>query len=317
MRLVAAISLMLSASPALAQHVGHEGNEMPMDHTGHEMAMPASPEKEPMAMPADDPHQHHQMPREDAAQIPKSPPPAEAFTAPAHAADTVYPADEMDRSRIETQNGMGGLTTHLAMLDRLEWQATKGEDNLLWDANLWLGGDTDKLWIKSEGEIEEGGTVEEAEVQALWSRAIGPWFDLQAGIRQDIRPQPERTHLVLGLQGLAPYFFDLDAAAFLSHKGDVTARIEAEYDQLITQRLIVQPRVEVNLSAQDITELGLGSGFTSLQAGLRMRYEVVREFAPYIGVEWQRDLGGTADIAKASGIDANRTVFVAGVRAWF
>ena len=180
-----------------------------------------------------------------------------------------------------------------------------------------MGGDFDKLWIKAEGEAEWSGPVEEAEIQALWSHAIGPWFDVQAGIRYDIRPRPGRAHLALGVQGLAPYFFELDAAAFLSEKGDLTARIEAEYDQRITQRLIAQPRVELNLSAQDVPELELGSGVTSLQAGIRLRYEVVREFAPYVGVEWKRELGDTARYTQMAGGDPDRTVFVAGLRLWF
>jgi len=180
-----------------------------------------------------------------------------------------------------------------------------------------VGDDIDRLWIKTEGEAEFSGPVEDAEVQALWSHAIGPWFDLQAGVRYDIRPRPDRARLALGVQGLAPYFFEVDAAAFLSNKGDLTARIEGEYDQRITQRLIAQPRVELNLSAQDVPELGLGSGVTSLQAGLRVRYEIVREFAPYVGFEWQRDFGDTARFTRLGGGDPNRVVFVAGVRAWF
>lgn len=299
MRTLGATIILLWATPALAQHSGHEGHAMPMEEA------------------PTDPRAHHDMQMDGEEPIPQSPPPAEAFEGPAHAGDTVFPPSEMAQSRLASQREMGGMTTHLVMFDRLEWQAKQGEDTLLWDANAWYGGDIDKLWIKSEGEIEEGGAVDEAEVQALWSHAIGPWFDLQAGIRQDIRPQPERTHLVLGLQGLAPYLLEVDAAAFLSHKGEVTGRIEVEYDQRITQRLIAQPRVEVNLSAQDIRELGLGSGISSVSTGLRLRYEVAREFAPYIGVEWQRDLGDTADFTRASGGDPDRAVFVAGLRAWF
>ena len=307
MRSVAAAALLLTATPALAQHMSHE---MPMDH------MEQMPSPQPDA-PSSDPHAHHHMQMDMGETIPNAPPPPEAMAGPEHAADTVFAPQEMAPSREAVRRGMGGMATHLVMVDRLETQAKHRSDSLVWDANAWLGGDIDKLWIKTEGDAEWSGPVEEAEVQALWSHAIGPWFDLQAGVRYDIRPRPDRAHLALGLQGLAPYFFELDAAAFLSEKGDLTARIEAEYDQRITQRLIVQPRVELNLSAQDVPELQLGSGFTSLEAGLRLRYEIRREFAPYVGFEWQRKFGSTARFTRTEGGDPNRTVFVAGVRAWF
>ena len=122
---------------------------------------------------------------------------------------------------------------------------------------------------------------------------------------------------MIGVQGLAPYWFEIDAAAFVSTQGDITARIEAEYELLLTQRLILQPRAELELSAQDIPELETGSGITSLDAGLRLRYETVREFAPYVGVEWQGHFGDTKDMIKAAGGETDRTVFVIGVRAWY
>ncbi|MDG2002093.1 MAG: copper resistance protein B [Novosphingobium sp.] len=262
-----------------------------------------------------DPHAGHRMPVKDADPITaQAVGPAEASAGPAHAADTIFGPDVMEPSREAAQ---GELTGHIVMVDRLEWQAGDGEDSLAWDFNAWTGDDIDRVGIKSEGEIAQSGMLEEAEIQALWSHAISPWFDLETGVRFDIRDGPERAHLALGVQGLTPYLFEVDAAVFLSHKGDVTGRIEAEYDQRITQRLIAQPRIELELSAQDVPELGLGSGFTSLNAGLRLRYEIAREFAPYIGVEWQRDLGKTADWVRVSGDDPDRIVFVFGLRAWF
>ena len=202
------------------------------------------------------------------------------------------------------------------MADRLEVQSSDEGDTLVWDGNAWYGGDVNKLWLKSEGDYSlETEQLEEAEVQALWSRAISPYFDLQGGVRYDLEPKG-RTHAVLGIQGLAPYWFEVDAAAFLSGEGDLTARMEAEYEFRLTQRLILQPRVEAELSAQDIPELETGSGLTRLNAGLRLRYEIVREFAPYIGVEWQGSFGGTADYLDAAGEEMDRAVFVAGVRAW-
>ncbi|MCF6328774.1 MAG: copper resistance protein B, partial [Henriciella sp.] len=149
-----------------------------------------------------------------------------------------------------------------------------------------------------------------------WSKPISAFWVVQAGARYDFAPGG-RTHVVAGVQGLAPYWFEVDAAAFVSTNGDVTARVEAEYELLLTQRLILQPRTEINFSAQDIPELGVGSGITSIDAGLRLRYEFVREFAPYIGVSWQGSLGETADIIKANGGETDRTVVVLGIRAWY
>lgn len=236
---------------------------------------------------------------------------------PWYMADQYWDKDEMAASRRAVQAANGGQMNVFLMADRFEWQTSDDEDTLLWDAQGWYGGDLNKLWIKSEGEVSfTEDEVEEAELQALWSRAISPFWDLQAGVRQDFEPEG-RTHGVIGVQGLAPYWFEVDAAAFVSTEGDVTARIEAEYDLLLTQRLILQPRAEFELSAQDVPELQLGSGVTGFDAGLRLRYEIKREFAPYLGVEWQSAFGDTADLIEATGGEADKTVFVLGLRAWF
>jgi copper resistance protein B len=202
--------------------------------------------------------------------------------------------------------------------DRFEYGSGDGNPYLLWDAQGWYGGDIHKLWVKTEGEVLlDGGEVEEAELQALYSRAIWPFFDLQAGVRHDFEPGPQRTYGVVGLQGLAPYMLEVDAAAFVSNKGDVSARIELEYDLLITQRLIAQPRAELNFALQDVPEHGIGSGLSSADLGLRLRYEFVREFAPYIGVSWSRAVGNTAEFARSASEDPSTVSFVAGLRFWF
>ena len=242
---------------------------------------------------------------------------AEGTSPPWSMADEYYNADEMAEARHHVQTHHGATRQVSVMADRLELQSSDKGDALVWDGNAWYGGDVNKLWIKSEGDYSlETDSVEDAEVQALWSHAISPYFDLQGGVRYDLEPKG-RTHAVLGVQGLAPYWFEVDAATFLSSEGDLTARIEAEYEFRLTQRLFLQPRVEAELSAQEIPELETGSGLTSLDAGLRLRYEFVREFAPYVGVEWQGSFGGTADYLEAAGEDSDRAVFVAGVRAWF
>ena len=220
------------------------------------------------------------------------------------------------RTQLARENG--GMTTGTILVERLEARIATdgGEDGYVWDAQAWYGGDIDRFVLKTEGEGEFGGALEDAEIQALYSRAISPFFDLQAGVRLDLEPD-SLTHLVVGLQGLAPYMVHLDGSLFLSDRGDLTARVEAEYDQKITQRLILQPRIEAGFAAQDIPEREIGSGITTIEPGLRLRYEILREFAPYIGIEYEAKLGKTADIARANGRDPDGVKAVIGLRAWF
>jgi copper resistance protein B len=253
-----------------------------------------------------------------AAAPPVAGPPPEALTGPEHAADTVYDPKLMARKRATKLIAEhGGYSGYMVLLDRSEARIGQGRDGYAWDWEAWAGGDYDRLWLKTEGEGAFRGPLEAAEVQALYSRAIDPWFNLQAGLRTDFRPRPQRAHLVLGVQGLAPYWFEVDLAAFLSNKGDLTARFEAEYDQRLTNRLILQPRLELDLSAQRIPALGIGPGLSSAEAGLRLRYEIKREFAPYIGVEYQRRFGETADFARAAGERTGGWAALIGLRSWF
>ena len=241
---------------------------------------------------------------------------APATTGPINAADAIWGADAMQKSRRDLYIEHGGARLLWFQADRLEFSTSDGGERFLWDVQGYYGGDLDKLWLKSEGEGAFGEALEDAEIQALYSRAIAPFFDLQAGVRQDLTG-PKRTHAVIGIQGLAPYEFEIDAALFLSTKGDLTARIEAEYDQRLTQRLILQPRAELSLAAQDVAELGVGKGLDSIEAGVRLRYEIAPEFAPYIGIEQQWKLGNSADFARLAGEDHSTTAFVAGLRFWF
>lgn len=310
------------ASPALAQ-----------DHSGHApepLKLPPptqAPLQLPGAPPVADPHagmDHSQMDHSqmDHSQMdhgpkgPDAPPPPQAFEGPLHAADAFWGGDAMARAREESRAEHGAMTAGMIMLERLEARLSDGHDAYLWDASAWYGGDIDRFYLKFEGEGEFGGAVEDAEVQALWSRAIGPFFDLQTGVRLDLEPET-RSHLVLGVQGLAPYMWHVDAAAYLSDRGDLTAKVEGEYDQKITQSLILQPRAELELAAQDIPERGVGTGLVKAEAGLRLRYEIAREVAPYVGVEYEAKLGETADSARAAGEDADGVALVLGVRAWF
>ena len=224
----------------------------------------------------------------------------------------------MATSRTQLARENGGMRTGMVMVERLEARlpTAGGEDGYLWDAQAFYGGDINRFVLKTEGEGEFGNELEDAEIQALYSRAIGPFFDLQAGVRLD--PEPDtRGHLVVGVQGLAPYMFHVDGALFLSDRADLTARLEGEYDQRITQRLIVQPRLEVELAVQDIPERGIGAGIAKIEPGVRLRYEITRELAPYVGIEYEAALGETADIARAAGEDPEAVNVVIGLRAWF
>lgn len=203
------------------------------------------------------------------------------------------------------------------LVEQLEYRWQDGKDVAAWDAQAWYGGDYDKIRLKTEGAYQPGNAVEEAEVQLLYSRLIGYYWDLQAGVRHDFRPEPSRTYGVIGLQGLAPGYFELDLAAFVSEEGDFSARLKAEYDVLITQRLILQPKAEINIAANDVPELGIGQGFNDVELGLRLRYEFAREFAPYIGITWHRKLGETANFARDEGEDVDEFAMLAGVRFWF
>lgn len=198
--------------------------------------------------------------------------------------------------------------------ERLEYRGSPGE--ALWDFQGWLGRDYDKLWVKTEGHAD-GGDVGEAELQLLYSRAWSAFFDLQFGMRLTDADGQATAYGVAGVQGLAPYRIELDAALFVSEDGDVSLRSEFERDIYLGERLVLQPRLELDLSLADVPELGVGSGLSSASAGLRLRYEITRKLAPYAGVEHGRYFGNTADFVRAAGGDTDETSLLAGIRFWF
>ena len=243
---------------------------------------------------------------------------APAPPAPAdHYADRFFPAPDMARSRRDMMREQGGRPLGTVLFNLAEYQARSGRDGYRWDGEGWFGGDINRFTLKTEGEgtIREG--IDGAEVQALYSRAVGPYFNLQAGVRHDFKPSPTRTYATIGFEGLAPYMFEVEGAAFVSPQGDVLGRLEGYYDQRITQRLILQPRVEINLSAQDMPRQRIGAGLTDAELGLRLRYEITRRFAPYVGVSYEAKTGRTADYARADGQKPRSTSLVAGIRFGF
>lgn len=201
-------------------------------------------------------------------------------------------------------------------VDQLEYRDAEGSDPLVLSAQGWVGKDLNKIWLKAEAE-RVGNDLEEAELQALYSRAVAPYWDFQLGIRRDFKPSPSRNWAVLGFQGLAPYFFDINTALFIGEGGSTALRLEAEYELMFTQKLILVPEVEADIYGQNDNELGIGSGLSSIESGLRLRYEVRREFAPYVGINWSKQYGNTADFARAAGDNTEDWQLVFGISAWY
>jgi copper resistance protein B len=201
------------------------------------------------------------------------------------------------------------------LFDQLEWQTSAAQRTGAWDAEAWYGGDLDKVWLRTEGLYNDAGGSS-ASAELLWDRTVSQWWSLQTGVRNDFGSGPSRTWMALGLEGLAPYWFETEATLYLGESGRVAARIKTEYELYLTQRLVLQPKAEVNAYAKADPATATGSGWSDLELGARMRYEFRRELAPYVGVNWARLFGSTADLARSAGRDASELEFVAGVRFW-
>jgi copper resistance protein B len=242
-------------------------------------------------------------------------PPAMAPPPPSdHAADRYYDPAAMDRARAILLEH-GAMRTSKLMLNIAEFQA--GEDGgYRWNVEGWYGGDLNRLVVKSEGEGRRRGGLEAAELQALYSRAIGPYADLQAGVRQDLAPYG-RSYATVGFETLLPFRIKAGGALFLAPQGELLARLEGAYDLRLAQRLVLQPRAELEFAAQNSPETRTGAGLSRSDLDLRLRYEIRRRFAPYVGVSWTHSYGRTADYLSAAGDRTRRTSFVAGLAGWF
>ena len=238
-----------------------------------------------------------------------------------------YPADvppltDADRAAAFPQLDEAGHTVHdramhyYVLFDQIEFQAGRGIAAVNWDNRGWIGGDVDRFWFRTEGDAEEGD-FEEAQLHGLYGRAIHRWWDVVAGVRQDFAPGPSRTWAAVGIQGLAPYFFEVEATAYIGESGRTHIRLETEYELLLTNRLVLQPLVEIEIFGKSDPERRIGAGLSSGEFGLRLRYEIRREFAPYLGITWNRKFFGTADFAEAAGEDTGGARFATGVRLWF
>ena len=256
-------------------------------------------------------------------QAQTNPPESEVGDTPApapptdHAADAIFGSGKMAAARDALRHEAGRMTSYSVLFNLAEFRVQRGRNAYRWEGEGWIGGDINRFVLKTEGEGAVGQGVEAGEVRALYSRAIDPWFNLQAGVRHDFEPGRPRSYATIGFEGLAPYLVKVEGALFLSDKGDVLARLEGSYDERITQRLILQPRAEFNFAAQDVPANGIGSGLSEAELGLRLRYEIRREFAPYVGISWEGKLGDSARFARAAGDRVRATSLVFGVRTWF
>ncbi len=209
----------------------------------------------------------------------------------------------------------------MVMADELEYAPGLEGRPVFLDGSIWIGGDYNRFQLNLEGDAETVESTGELEAQALYSRLVGPFFEAQVGLGLETTfggaESRRRGLLVLGLQGLAPYWFHVEPQLLVSHEGDVSFAFSASYELLFSQRLILEPDLELKAALQEVPEWEVGSGLNDIELGARLRYEIVREFAPYVGVVWERRFGQTADFARAAGEDVSETRFVAGVHVWY
>ncbi len=307
---------------AQAQHDAHAGH-----HAGHAAPAPQTAVPTQTAAPTNDPHAGHAMQQapaatgnahhadhaENAAQdapasspAPLPPPTPEELAAAFPEMHGMRMQDHMDDDPV--------LATLL--LDRFEWQDAGDASGLGWELQGWVGDLENRVWLRSEGARRHGST-EHGNVELLWGRPTGPWWDALVGVRHDLGHGPSRDWLAFGVQGMAPYKFEVSATGYVGSEGRLAATLEAEYELLLTNRLILQPRGELNAYSKDDPERGIGKGVSDASLGLRLRYEFNRQFAPYVGYEWSRSFGRSADLARDAGESRSENSWVAGIRIWF
>jgi copper resistance protein B len=322
-----AFALASHAHEAAAQHDHHAPTTQPStaaaasteDHAQHDASKDSSHALRPVAAPEIDPHAGHSHTEVDANA------PHAAHAVPMHEAEsnTVAPNEQpkeplpaitdADRAaafpQVGTHEMHGDRAVAMLVVDRLEAWSHDGEPGQHWDVHGWLGGDLQRVWLRSEGEREDGVTTG-ANVELLYGRSVTPWWDVVAGVRHDFAPGTSQDWVAFGLQGMSPYKFEVQATAYLGQNGRSAARLEAEYDVLLTNRLILQPVIELEFHDRRDLRRDTGAGLSTLEAGLRLRYEFTRRFAPYIGVVHERT-------KNADGEEENENRLVGGLRLWF
>jgi copper resistance protein B len=339
----AAVALVLMPQRVPAQEMDHSGLHMPMpaehpapaekpankkekassaqavDHSamGHAMPLPA---RAPPAGPLDHSKMGHDMGNMPGAQPMDHSAMKDMPMAPIEPITPIPVLTDADRAAAmpPPRNHPvhdNSIQSYL-LFDRLEaWNDGKGT-GLEWEGRSWIGTDLNRLWLRSEGE-RVGGRTHGADLEVLFGHSVSPWWDVVTGIRHDFTSGASQDFAAIGVLGLAPYKFEVAATAYLGVSGQTAARVEIEYETLLTNRLILQPLLEVNAYGKDDARRGIGSGLGTVEAGLRLRYEITRQFAPYIGIVRARAFGGTADFRRQEGEDVADTRFVAGLRIWF
>lgn len=283
------------------------------------LALPASALGAGMAGMDHGDHSMHAMPEHDMSghEMPAAPMQEKA---PAQSRTPIPAITDADRAAVYTSHSghqvHDGAINSFFEAEKLEWQDADEGSALNWDLSGWIGGDVDRLWLRSEGERTNGHT-EEAEVQALWGHAISPWWDLVAGARQDFKPGAPQTWAAFGIQGTPFSGLETELTAFVGEAGQTAARLELDYDLLLTNQLVLQPTAEFNLYGSNDPQRGIGAGLSESDVGVRLRYEITPQFAPYVGVTWNRSYGKTADYAREEGEDTRETRLVVGLRMWF
>lgn len=286
-------------------------------HAAHAGHADMSPHAQPPHLPGG--HVHH-APGDILAGHDSAPgaQPPEAGTQPV---EPIPPPTAADRAAAfpvlhGNHHAHGNSFNSLGRFNRFEgWDADPGSGQA-WEGSAWMGGDTQRLWLRTEGEREHGSTAT-ADLEVLYGRSIGPWWDLVGGVRHDFAPGTSQNWAAFGVQGMAPYKFEVSATAYLGEQGHSAFVAEVEYELPLTNRLILQPLVELDVRGQDDDARGIGSGLSSVEAGLRLRYEINRRFAPYLGLVHERTFGDTADHRLDEGEATRETRWVAGVRWWF
>jgi copper resistance protein B len=202
------------------------------------------------------------------------------------------------------------------MVDQLETRETHGEDTVAWDVGFSVGKDLNEFQFKNEGE-KHGGVTETSQIRAIYSRAIAPYWNINAGVRHDVRPDPERNWLEVGFSGLAPYFVETELSLFVGRSGRSGLRAEFEKEYMITRKWVMVPEIELEFYGHNDEDTEVGSGLSHTEVGIRFQYEVKREFAPYVGINWEKSWGKTADYHREEGDEISDTQVVLGIRAWF
>ncbi len=308
--LIAAITVLPIFS--VAQEMDHSKMKMPPSETTPDTKAP----------PKTDPHAGHTMPNKPA---PKKEVDHEAMghsakKSPDQPRQPIPKLTPEDRAAAFPD--VGNHAAHdntiqsFVLFNQLEtWDADAGT-GAAWEGQGWIGTDLNRLWLRSEGERLDG-TTESADLEAFYGRSVSRWWDVVTGVRSEIESVSSQNFAAIGLIGLAPYKFELEAIAYIGESGQSALRLEAEYDLLLTNRLVLQPLIEMNFHGKDDELRGIGSGLSNAEAGLRLRYEFRREFAPYLGIKWEKAYGTTADFVRASGESVDDSEWVVGLRTWF